>query len=454
MLTRRSSSLRSRVWLGLVVSVIIATAVITLAFNVLFAMETSSDVNRELTDRAELTFRLVSASPAGVRVTDSLAADQTPLEWVYAAHGSNAAHTNVLRPKIKRAAQSAADSLARSSDHYRDVGDDWIRLHRATRTIRGQQVTVVSGILLTPYQRSRNIVLRNSLLLFLLIVGAAALIGRRAVTAALTPVRRMTEQVRQWSESQSINRFGIRNPHDDLSQLGWTFDRLLDRVVAGLRHEQRFSAEVSHELRTPIAALVAEAELALRRERTSDEYREAITTIHTHAVSMASTIESLTSLSVDPSRAMSSVCDPQAAVAETLNRLRAQHVVGDIRCSVRSDDMLPHIGADQTIVERMLMPIMSNACRYGATRIDVEITHGDRGVVITIDDDGTGISADETERIFEPGIRGAAGTTPDAPAGSGLGLPLARRIARIVGGDVTAEATPSGARIVVVVPTG
>ena len=85
--------------------------------------------------------------------------------------------------------------------------------------------------------------------------------------ASLRPVARMTRQAAAWSEHDLDRRFALGEPHDELTELAATLDGLLDRLAASLRREQRFSAELSHELRTPLARVIAEAELALRRER-------------------------------------------------------------------------------------------------------------------------------------------------------------------------------------------
>ena len=80
------------------------------------------------------------------------------------------------------------------------------------------------------------------------------------------PGVRMTRQAAEWSEHDLDHRFALGAPHDELTELASTLDRLLDRLAASLRHERRFSAELSHELRTPLARVLAEAELALRRD--------------------------------------------------------------------------------------------------------------------------------------------------------------------------------------------
>ena len=68
---------------------------------------------------------------------------------------------------------------------------------------------------------------------------------------------------------------------------------MLERLSASLRHEQRFTAELSHELRTPLAKIAAEGELALRRERTTESYRESLTAVVRNAEQMTRTVEAL-----------------------------------------------------------------------------------------------------------------------------------------------------------------
>src|SRR5262249_9197283 len=96
------------------------------------------------------------------------------------------------------------------------------------------------------------------------------------------------------------------------------------------------------------------------------------------------------------------------------------------------------IGGDPDLAERSLQPGGENACRYATTRVRITIGRSDAAVCYEIKDDGPGVRDDEQERIFEPGVRGTAATSD---GGAGLGLALARRLARSVDGEVRAEAT-------------
>ena len=111
------------------------------------------------------------------------------------------------------------------------------------------------------------------------------------------------------------------------------------------------------------------------------------------------------------------------------------------------------IGLDGDFAERILQPILENACRYSASNIRISIARQDSNIVYAIEDDGGGVTADESERIFEPGVRGGAQPEVEG-ARAGLGLALSRRLARSVDGDVVAEAAAEGGRFLVRLPAG
>jgi signal transduction histidine kinase len=95
--------------------------------------------------------------------------------------------------------------------------------------------------------------------------------------------------------------------------------------------------------------------------------------------------------------------------------------------------------------------LLENACRFAERQVTLEVVPGDRMIGFTVQDDGPGIAPEDAEHVFEAGFR-------SAPAGvalltsAGLGLPLARRLTRRLGGDVHIADSPAGARIVVDLP--
>jgi signal transduction histidine kinase len=109
-------------------------------------------------------------------------------------------------------------------------------------------------------------------------------------------------------------------------------------------------------------------------------------------------------------------------------------------------------GVDAALLERVLAPLLENACRHARQRIHVDVAEVDSTVEIAVQDDGRGVAVDERDAIFAPGYRQGSNGSDSGHGGAGLGLALARRLARGVGGDVRLGSSSSGARFVVTLP--
>lgn len=313
------------------------------------------------------------------------------------------------------------------------------------------RATVVTSVSRVSYEHIQKVVLVTSLLLALLVLGAVTLATRWVVARALRPVASMTAQADEWSEHDLERRFAHGPPHDELTQLAATLDALLDRVATALRHEQLFSAEASHELRTPLAGIVAEAQLALRHPHTPEQYRAGFERVLEIADQMRATLATLLATAQGPLQSGSSTSpasEGALAARRTCSGL-AQRRELDLSVEVAEE---VRVGAAGEVVERILAPLLENACRHARNHVRIAVAAQPGAVLYTVVDDGPGVLADEHEAIFEPGVRGAARI--DADQGTGLGLALARRLARRAGGDVHAVPDPEGGRFVVRLPRG
>jgi len=310
--------------------------------------------------------------------------------------------------------------------------------------------TVVAGLSLSPYERTRVTALVASCALAVVALGAVALACGLILRAALRPVARMTHQAAAWSERDAESRFAAGPPYDEITRLAATLDGLLDRLAAAMRRERRLTAEVSHELRTPLAQIRAEADLALRRDRDREGYRTALEGIRVGAERIEATVETLLATArqgatlppgtgdvVEAAGRVADGCSPLAA--QTGVALVVEHEGDGLRAGVEAD-----------VVERILQPVLENACRYARSRVRVAVGARDGAIAVDVRDDGPGVAQGEEERIFEPGARGSA--AGGAPEGAGLGLALSRRLARAAGGDVTATPDPGGGRFTIRLP--
>ena len=223
---------------------------------------------------------------------------------------------------------------------------------------------------------------------------------------------------------------------------------MLDRIAASLRHERRFSAELSHELRTPLARVIAEVELALRRERTPDEYRATLQLVHRNAEQLARIVETLVAAAQHEATEVRGTADAFAVAEETVEGVAHLAAERGLALAAERPAARFRLGLDADLAERVLHPVVENACRYGASWARVRIVRSGARISYVVEDDGPGVREDEREWIFEPGRRGDRSNG----AGAGLGLALARRLARSASGDVVAEAGAAGGRFVVTLP--
>jgi signal transduction histidine kinase len=421
--------------LALVLAVLAAAlAVSTLGFNLLFENATATDADRLVRGRAAAQAQIVTVRD-GRLVVPRIAAEGGI--WVFSPTGP------VARPHTRSEQDAAAQALAFGSPRYLTAGDT--RLYAQPIVRNGRRIgTVVAGVSLQPYEQAETRALLGSLALALVMLALVGLAVWWLLRSALRPVAQMTEQAAVWSERDLDRRFALGEPHDELTQLAATLDGLLDRIAASLRHERRFSAELSHELRTPLARVIAEAEVTLLRERAAAEYREALERTLKSARQVQRIVETLVAAAqqeAEPTRGTSDAyavaCGAAEAVSALADERRVELVAERPQVDVR-------LGVDGLLAERVLQPVLENACRYGRERARLRIVRDGSKVLFLVDDDGPGVPDEERETIFEPGVRGSGAVD----GGAGLGLALARRLARAAAGDVTTD----GERFVVSLP--
>jgi signal transduction histidine kinase len=436
---------RTRLLVVVLAALAVALAASTAAFNVILTKTGTSDADALLRQRADSERSLLQVTNGHLRVGEH-ADDRLGDSRIWIFEGTTA----IERPRVRIETQRAAEVLATGPRRYLTISETDERLLALPVVVGGKRYgTVVAGVSTAPYERTQHIALIASIAFaaaLLLLVGGAVFWLLRS---ALRPVALMTAQAAAWSESNVEGRFHLGPPHNELTRLAATLDALLDRIAASLRHERLLSAELSHELRTPLSKLRAEAELALRRPRTATEYTEALERVIRDADRIQRIVEALLAAAEGES-GRRGIADAAAvarsAAASCAPLADAEHV----HVVVRETPGSLRIGVDAAFAERVLHPVLDNACRYARHRVDLSFRGENGAVEFVVVDDGPGVSPDEQDAIFAPATRGDAGR--ESEGGAGLGLALARRLARSVSGDVEADAKARGGRFVVRLP--
>lgn len=292
-------------------------------------------------------------------------------------------------------------------------------------------------------------VLGMSIPLVLVVTTAVGLaLGR----ASLRPVARLITTAEALSATRRTSHVPVRGTGDELDRLAGAFNAMMDRLHAGVERMQRFSAEVAHELRTPVSLMRVRIEAALDAPREAEADRALLEQTLGDVDRLSGTIRAMLQLAhseagLDESRVvdvplheiLSGIVDFFEPVAEE-SRI-------DLSLAAAEEAT---IAGDPTWLHQLFANLADNAIKFSPEGRAVSVTLGVDGeeAVAVVEDNGPGIPAHECERIFETFHRLDA----QAP-GSGLGLPLAREIARAHGGDIELESeVGKGSRFVVRLP--
>jgi heavy metal sensor kinase len=287
-------------------------------------------------------------------------------------------------------------------------------------------------------------------------VGLAALGGAVIARVALRPVDEMARTARRITAEDLSRRVERRGTGDELDRLAETLNGMLARLDEAFGQTRRFAADAAHELRTPLTVLRGGIEVALRMERSPDEYRRVL-------ASSLEEVERLIRLAEDLLLLSRSLAGPEGGRAPVdLEPLVLEvfdvgaRVGRDVGVSVRIDATVPAtVVGDPAALRRALLNLVENAIKYtpAGGKVEIGLRRGDGVAEITVADTGVGIEPVDVERIFEPFVRLDTARTRDT-GGAGLGLAIARSIVVAHGGTITVESRPgSGSRFAIRLPS-
>ncbi|MFF7758344.1 sensor histidine kinase [Streptomyces griseorubiginosus] len=464
-------TLRGRLSLTALTAAALLMTVLTVVFNAVMEQHLGQQADDELLSRAAAVATTVDTRGPRVRVLETGHDELLDTNvWIYAGgrllEGPPAGNSAPQRPPSAAPGSSvpapgnpltaAADRLAvqglRTCSTVRGDRHRLVRLCSDIVTGGRTTATVVTALDLAPYRGSADSMLLGSLVLDALMLACTYALTHLMVGRALRPVRDMTEQATRWSAVGSAQRFGTVRRPAELARLGASFDALLDRIRAVLRHEQQLTGELSHELRTPLARIVAELDWWRARPRSTTETRATHEVIAEAAHSMRAICDTLLDAARDTTQSPATA-PGTAEVGPSLRRLtELQVTAGGVEIRVETQGAPLTAGVTANILERIVSPLLANALRHAEMTVAIRARPASGAVRIDVEDDGPGVPKTFAADLFQPGRRA---DPDDGHDGAGLGLSLARRLARAAGGDVVHDAdhTP-GARFTVTLPTG
>jgi heavy metal sensor kinase len=284
----------------------------------------------------------------------------------------------------------------------------------------------------------------------------AATAGNWLCKKALRPVTEMARSARSISANDFDQRLPPTGTRDELEELRVAFNDLLTRLQVSFARQSRFTAEASHQLRTPLAAMLGQIDVALRRERDSDEYRRALSAAQKQAAHLHQIIETLLFLTREDAESRPpslETVDLHHWLADYLHQWEQHPRHDDIHFETDENQSFS-VDIQSVLLGEALNNLLDNACKYSdpGTPIKVRLVSVGSEVRLVVEDCGYGIPEADVPHVFHPFFRSAS-VRQRGIAGTGLGLSIARRIAEVFHGRLDVESTTGkGSRFIIVLP--
>jgi two-component system heavy metal sensor histidine kinase CusS len=342
----------------------------------------------------------------------------------------------LLPPNIFAPPQTSI-SLSRSTKDYQKEGK-LFSLVATNETVAGQPY-----VLQVAQDRSADERFRKqfgALLALVLGLGliASALVAITVTRRGLKPLAEMRRALERVQPAHLSERIEPAQWPRELQPVVTAFDGMLDRLDDSFTRLSQFSADLAHELRTPIGNMLGETQVALTRERSSDEYRSVIESTAAECERLSGIIDNLLFLARAESAEQQierSLFNGRAALEKIASfyQTAAEDRHLNIECSGEGQ-----IFADPALFNRAMSNLIDNALRFTADggNIHVSLGSGDGRTDVSVRDAGSGIAPEHLPRVFDRFYRGDASRSS---AGTGLGLALVKSIVDLHGGSARIE---------------
>lgn len=302
--------------------------------------------------------------------------------------------------------------------------------------------------------------LKNFLLTLLisgpLLLFVSSLGGYLLLTRALRPVGAVVQTARKITAEDLSLRIDSRGRKDEIGLLITTFNEMISRLERSVEQIKQFSTEASHDLKTPLTIIRGEIEIALRKERTPEDYKKVLSSVHEESSKLEKLIDNLLLLSRIADRDHPfhleniAIDEILLDVFEKMELLARQKGISYLVDRVTS----AMISGNDILLNRLVMNLLDNAIKYTPRGGKIEISLSKTGgqVILAVKDTGPGIPAASIPHIFDRFYHQGQSQGGDAQ-GSGLGLFIVKGIADIHQAEIKVNSrTGTGTTVRVIFP--
>ncbi len=285
---------------------------------------------------------------------------------------------------------------------------------------------------------------------------ASVLIGYRIGHGGIRPVKEIASSIQHTTSATLSERMEIRGLPKELAALASTFNQMLDRLEEAFGRLSRFSSDIAHELRTPVNNIRLNAEVALSKARTPEEYRDVLAALLEELLRLTRLIDSLLFLARSENP-QTQIHRERIRVRRELEAIREFYEAPASESGIALELDAPEdleADLDRTLLQRAIGNLVENSLahtpRGGYIRLAAEVSGSN--LCLSVRDTGSGVPPEHLDHVFERFHRVDAARAKDS-GGVGLGLAIVKSIAALHGGKAGIASAPGeGTRVELVFP--
>ena len=310
-------------------------------------------------------------------------------------------------------------------------------------TVSGLEELWLRGVV--SQNESTNILYNVVRLSFWLLPALAvlAILGGYIITRrSFLPVEQLAKSAEEIGTGKDLSkRLDIGPGNDEIHMLANAFNDTFARLERNFEGEKQFTSDASHELRTPVSVILAQSQYALEFCETPEEYREALEVIERQGNKMSDIISQLLFFT-RLTQGTETIQKEQICLSSLVQGIcEEQKVLSQKNISLSSDIQTDiYVDTDRILLERCLNNLLSNAYKYGkeSGHVWVRLRCDADKIILSIKDDGIGISQENLTRIWERFYQADSARGGDrSDRGLGLGLSMVKQICEIL--DINVE---------------
>ena len=277
--------------------------------------------------------------------------------------------------------------------------------------------------------------------------------GNFLIYKSFAPVEEILEKLKNINASDLSARLKTTNKQDEINQLASEINNLLKRLELSFERISQFSSDASHELKTPLTIIKGELEIALRKDRSVEEYKEALRTSLDEVIVIEQSINDLLFLAKNEKDiTIDNIEDIyfDEIIDESINEVKNFAKLNDIKINFLLEDTIEYKGYSN-LLKIALKNVLKNAIQFSHpnSQIIVKSYKNDSFFNISVEDFGIGIAKNEKNKIFEKFYRTDKSRNKNS-GGTGLGMSILKKIVDIHKGKIGIESTENIGTIITI----